>query len=511
MMGKTIFQGLLLWSMLVPGQSMTSMSLRHNFLEAAARRVPEQLHCADLTNQGTHSTVEVSVGTPPQRFDLIADTGSNAVIILSCACVESGSCSSEDHCFRGQDESSTFSTGKLAANEEPSVTISFGSGDIRADIATDEVSVGGVKAHMEDGVLLMVDKALNIGGPFEGILGLGLPEYAQWRHDSHDLVQKSGKHSKRRSHYTPPRFLAEAGVSRFSICFNNDAGGALRFGTEDTLDMHRKLGSFGQKHWGVSLDGVYVGKTKVPVDVCQADYDDGGFVPDEESSACGGIVDSGTTAIMAPETSLKVLFESICDEWDRCGTAAHELHLPKAHAFVHVLAHCGSWLDDEDSGGLAELPTLHFHVRGSEHGQARDLALDGWFYVFEVEEEKYEELVSEHLTAFTSPRANHTLHANHTARSSAAGDQRVCVPAFSAMHRPRTTNEDTWIFGTSFFYKYDVHYDLDDVSMSFEDGKQCGSCSEGTNLVSHGARFDSSVLARSPRQVSGPWRTLALE
>jgi len=58
--------------------------------------------------------------------------------------------------------------------------MSFGSGDIQTVIATDEVSVGGVKTSMENGLLLMVDKALNIEGPFEGILGLGLPASARW-------------------------------------------------------------------------------------------------------------------------------------------------------------------------------------------------------------------------------------------------------------------------------------------------------------------------------------------
>merc|ERR1719215_1978263 len=118
---------------------MTSMSLRHHPLKSSSHDGAESLHCAELSNHGTHSTVQVSAGTPPQHFDLVADTGSNAVIILSCNCVDEGRCSSQDDCFRGTDTSSTFSIGKLAdhdADEVPSVTMSFGSGDIQAVIAT---------------------------------------------------------------------------------------------------------------------------------------------------------------------------------------------------------------------------------------------------------------------------------------------------------------------------------------------------------------------------------------
>lgn len=474
------------------------MSLRHHPLKSSSHHAPESLHCAELSNHGTHSTVQVSAGTPPQQFDLVADTGSNAVIILSCNCVDEGRCSSKDDCFRGTDKSSTFSVGKLpdhAAEEVPSVTMSFGSGDIQAVIATDEVSVGGVKTSMENGLLLMVDKALNINGPFEGILGLGLPAKARW---GMGLIQKSGMKFDGGEDYEPPEFLPEADISRFSLCFNNGADGALRLGAKETLDMPMadKLGSFGQVHWGVGLTGIFVGegKSKVQLDVCRPDYDGGPEIPSGQATVCGGIPDSGTTAIMAPEASLEVLFEGICSEWDRCDKAAKKNKMPKAQAFVDVLADCGSWLDGK-SEGLSELPTLHFRVQGSRHGQMQDLELAGWFYVFETVEEEYE-LVSEHFRAF-APRAQ-SSH-KHT------GQRKTCAPAFGVMDMPTKTNGDAWILGTSFFYAYNVKYDLEDGSMSFAE-EQCGSCGDSATLVSQGTKIDSAALAHSPRQVPGSWR-----
>ncbi len=67
--------------------------------------VPET--CATLRNHETYSSVEVSVGNPPQSFSLIADTGSDAVIVKDCAC---GNCRPEwgRTCFSGPLHSSSF-------------------------------------------------------------------------------------------------------------------------------------------------------------------------------------------------------------------------------------------------------------------------------------------------------------------------------------------------------------------------------------------------------------------
>merc|ERR1719238_1888078 len=64
--------------------------------------------CAPLANKGSHFTVDIQVGTPGQTFSVVADTGSDAVIVPSCICKESGSCSKDDRCFRGTNKSSTF-------------------------------------------------------------------------------------------------------------------------------------------------------------------------------------------------------------------------------------------------------------------------------------------------------------------------------------------------------------------------------------------------------------------
>jgi hypothetical protein len=141
---------------------------------AAHSRTSERSGCAALKNHGTHFTVEIEVGTPGQKFDVVADTGSDAVIIPSCTCVKAGFCNSKSRCFQGTNRSSTFAIDN-GPKGPPTIRMMFGSGPVQAVVASDTVRVGKLHTKMQDGVLLMTDQLLNIKGPFEGILGLGLP------------------------------------------------------------------------------------------------------------------------------------------------------------------------------------------------------------------------------------------------------------------------------------------------------------------------------------------------
>lgn len=444
-----------------------------------------------LANRGTFSTVEVSVGTPAQKFDIVADTGSNAVIVLSCSCIDAGHCDDGDKCFIGTNRSSTFALGSFAqAGGEgvPSITMSFGSGDIQAVVASDVVRVGGAKSRMHDGVLLMVDKQLDFGGPFEGILGLGIPAA------SRSLLQSS--HSEEHEHsamrrldtgeaFAPPEFLPSAGISRFSMCFNDGgASGVLRLGTPRVT---LPLASVGRLHWGLGMSSVSVGDAKIRVDICnEADMREGQETP------CGAIPDSGTTSIMAPESHLKTLFESICDAWPRCSEEAERSPMPKVNAFTQVLRDCDSWMSS--SKGLSELPSIHFEVTGGESGQKQTLELGAWAYVLETVEEDYA-LAARHLVGVVPGQP----------QPKQAG-MRVCSPAFGVMEMPTQLNGDVWILGTPFFYAFNVNYDLDSLSVAFED-EPCGACDSQAKLFSGGrTETRTDVSMRGPRPMRGPWR-----
>jgi len=458
--------------------------------------------CTPLENKGTFSTVEISVGTPVQKFDVVADTGSNAVIVLSCACVDSGHCNNGDKCFVGTNRSSTFNLGSLsdlskdAGEGVPSITMSFGSGDIQAVVATDEVTVAKKETRMSDGLLLMVDKQLDFGGPFEGILGLGIPApvqaFLQSRHAS--LTSQTESHSAMRrldngEAFEPPEFLASASVSRFSICFNDGgASGVLRLGTPS---MPKSLGSVGQLHWGLGMTGISVGSSHSHVQICSPES-----MREGQMTPCGAIPDSGTTSIMAPKAHIEKLFESICDEWPRCSQEVEDTGMSKPSQFTQLLRDCGSWLDESD--GLAELPSLQFHVTGSESGQSETLELGAWAYVLETVEEEYD-LAARHLDDIVPEES----------ASRRSSKNRVCSPAFGVMEMPTQLNGDVWILGTPIFYAFNVNYNLDDSppSIAFED-EPCGSCDDGVHqqLFVEGRRSDVVTSSRGPRQMRGAWR-----
>lgn len=314
--------------------------------------------CVPLKNRFSFFGVEVAVGTPGQTFEVVADTGSNNVIVPSCVCQEAPimGCAGAQHCFRGTNKSRTFAVTEEEMNSIVSLT--FGSGTIGAILATDMVQVGEETALMEDSLLLMVDdKQLAIEGAFEGILGLGVPTSSFSLFDdprTEDdipvaVAQSTSKklrasregvvHAESQPHHhhmsqdnpsiedttgrvmaQPKSFLEKAGISSFAMCFSEAEEGAMRF--EATVP--NALQSVGQDHWGVGLTGVKLGGSSdskaLAMPFCQEGAPNAG-----SATPCGAIPDSGTTLIMGPELQIHVLYANICDQWQRCIDAFSEL------------------------------------------------------------------------------------------------------------------------------------------------------------------------------------------
>mmetsp|Transcript_29178 Transcript_29178/g.51018 ORF Transcript_29178/g.51018 Transcript_29178/m.51018 type:complete len:722 (-) Transcript_29178:128-2293(-) len=602
------------------GADLTSKQSKHHTLKES---------CEKLINHGTHFTVELEVGTPPQIFGVVADTGSDAILIPSCQCVEDAYCSNESRCFTGTNTSSTFSYKKnKKGNPLNSIKMMFGSGPVEAVVASDTVRVGNVKVMMKDAVLLMTDHMLNIKGPFEGILGLGLPashmksglyrrstdsesgslksagsdcggshraaKYAQSAHrpvDSHH--QRHGKDSSAGDgptvDYSPMMnvalphkvavevepsasllqvtkplqkkvhlahgtqedswsgskkmskgknsakgnnsagivvkgFAESAGIDRFSMCFNDGAPGVLRLQSEKVKLSH---GSVGQVHWGLDFRGIGIGNTEVPVKICQEMSKKG-----NQTTPCGAIPDSGTTALMGPKEHILALYESICDGWDRCKknhTAymkarkdAHEAavrdynvdpfelaNATKGMIFQMLLMDCHTWW--ENRTGLDELPDLNFYVRGV-NGTEQTLLLHGWSYVIETFEKDFTTIYKEIEGVGTMP----------VGRNFTGGSHKVCSPAFSTMDYQTEKNGPVWILGTPIFYEYQVGYDYkaQPPAISFDD-TECGTCEKQSLMAvdskrvrpSEGLLAHSSTRSRGrrPRQVLGKFRMPSID
>lgn len=490
-----------------------------------------EFSCATLTHHGAFSTVDVAVGTPAQVFRVVADTGSDSVIIPSCVCQDLNNCHAGDRCFTGTGHSSSFRIEDGPAGP-PAAVLTFGSGPIKVAVASDLVRVGKVEQDMKDGVLLMVDQELDFGGSFEGILGLGLPtnawpasevvaevastqiQYALMSNQTSDIgdsakdslslagVNVEAKHISRHNlsigfesaaekeanqgTYEETGFLESAGVSRFSMCFNEgSAGGALRL---NPPVAERTLGNVGHDHWAVDFRGVSIGESTGRVNFCGVE----GMKPGQETP-CAGIPDSGTTAIMGPQGHIDLLFESLCDGWDRCKQNYTEMRetssttsavASKAEMFQFLLHNCAAWMEDVDTG-INELPPINFGLRGSD-GTEQEVKMPAWSYV----------------TTTLVP-----------------GGGQICEPVFSAMDYNTEKNGPVWIFGSPFFFTHEVGYDLQTsppgISFTSIQESSCGSCDDGStaSLVSGSAGTVSSVEQRHrrPRMQAGPRRSSSID
>jgi len=270
--------------------------------------------CEVLKNEETYSSVKVSIGNPAQSFQLVADTGSDNCIVKDCVCTQ---CLPEwgKACFVEPTTSKTFKVPLFTGNENldgekkgpapARLAMNFGSGEISAEIASDQISVGAINANLENGLLLMYDHSLEIKSHFEGILGLGRP--------NSQMKPRPGQPEGVKI----PGFFDTAKVRYFSICFNHGADGVLGIHT----DRHPKtLTSVGRTHWAMDFHGISIGDQPFKMSSC-----DPAHKKPQMETACSIIPDTGTTLVVGPEAQIASLFEDLCNSWQRCKNTHKDL------------------------------------------------------------------------------------------------------------------------------------------------------------------------------------------
>lgn len=504
-------------ALIVATLRMAGGSLSHDncLLQRTSGRIHGHLKkrgesCVALKNQGSYFSVPLCVGTPAQCFDVVADTGSDAVIVPSCICGETpgAGCTPDAKCFRGTNKSSTFSI----PQKSKMVSMTFGSGTIQAAIAKDIVNVGDFRATMDDGVLLMVNRAaLNIDGTFEGILGLGLPKDQAvmasmfqrsvsdpWRAicslmptlrflcGDQSPSNWPGGETPGAGHQSPSNspggeiphvpegdgvgksfhnklFLEQAKVDRFSMCFRDGAKtGALRLGLSP---FSSPLQNIGKLHWGLNFHGLSIGThgSSAPTETifCGPETMKQGM-----DTPCGIIPDSGTTLLLGPKEQVVALEAGICSKWERCQT--HSKGVPSSVAFNELLHACGDWLTKEK--GLLEIPSVFFHVKSGD-GKLEAFELTAWALVTEMRMREWDNSV-----------------------------KKVCKSSIGKMEYITQKNGPVWIFGHPLFYEYNVGYDMSTKQVSLKK-EECQPCSAegGVSLSDDGRRRWPRAAQGEPR------------
>eukprot|EP00929_Paragymnodinium_shiwhaense_P054063 TRINITY_DN27098_c0_g1_i1.p1 TRINITY_DN27098_c0_g1~~TRINITY_DN27098_c0_g1_i1.p1 ORF type:complete len:474 (-),score=74.65 TRINITY_DN27098_c0_g1_i1:83-1504(-) len=440
LVGMTMKDGCL--AILLLAQCCRAMMLTDSRRGSAGGQREASSSCVPLRNHGQYYTVEVGVGTPLQKFDVIADTGSNALIVPSCACRRKRNCFPDSKCFVGPGKSSSFSVDIVRDHVLKTVEMHFGSGDIRAAVSTDVAQVGKISALMNHSLMLMVDHKLAVEGTFEGLLGLGLPQY--------------GRHIEE----MPPSFLEMAKVQRFSYCINGNGDGALRLGVAEASEPLR---STGQVHWGLDFYGVSVGSRSTDVKFCRPEDMKKG-----QRSPCGAVPDSGTTLLMAPREHVAALLEALCDDWKPCSqAAARSREQPKAMLVQQLLMDCASWQEGSSP------PSLYFHVADDE-GKKAVVEVPSSAYVMTVDSSQLVEFLG------NSSLAGFSFH------TQIPGGQKICVPAFGELDYQTEVNGPVWILGLPLFRQNVVTYDLNaqqQPTIAFQSAP-CAGCG------AHGVSFD---------------------
>jgi saccharopepsin len=216
---------------------------------------------------------EIAIGTPPQSFKVIMDTGSSNLWVPSTDC---NSIACYLHTKYSHDDSSTY---KANGSE---FKIAYGSGSLEGYVSRDTVQLGGLKIKNQLFAEATAEPGLAFAfGRFDGILGLG-----------YDTISVNG--------IVPPVYsaleqgLIDEPVFSFYLSDTNDKGAESEvvFGGVNADHYTGKLTKIPLRrkaYWEVGLDTLAFGDES-------ADFEN-----------MGAVLDTGTSLITLPSTLAELL------------------------------------------------------------------------------------------------------------------------------------------------------------------------------------------------------------
>ena len=205
----------------------------------------------------------VAIGTPPQNFEVIFDTGSSNLWVPSKSCISIA-------CFTH----STYNSAKSSSyvKNGQSFVIEYGSGGVKGFLSQDTVTWGSAQVKNQIFAEVTSEQGTSFAvAKFDGILGMA------WQTISVDNVVTVFQN-----------LVSQGLVSQNSFAFYltrnaGQAGSVLTLGGyNSTLSKNdwKYVPLIAQDYWRIAIDGIQAGSTKINV------------------SGIKGIVDSGTSLLV---------------------------------------------------------------------------------------------------------------------------------------------------------------------------------------------------------------------
>ncbi|XP_069801438.1 gastricsin [Dendropsophus ebraccatus] len=233
---------------------------------------------------------EISIGTPPQNFLVLFDTGSSNLWVPSTYC-QSQACT--NHPLFNPSQSSTYSSN----NQQ--FSLQYGTGSLTGILSYDTVNIQSISISQQEFGLSVTEPGSNfVYAQFDGILGLAYPSIAVGGATTvmQGMIQQN---------------LISQPVFGFYLSGqeNTQSGGEVAFGG---VDQNYYSGQIywtpvtSETYWQIGIQGFSINGQ--PTGWC--------------SQGCQGIVDTGTSLLTAPQGEFANLMQYIGAQEDQNGNYA---------------------------------------------------------------------------------------------------------------------------------------------------------------------------------------------
>jgi len=246
-----------------------------------------------MVDQGGDSSylATLSIGTPPQDFNVTLDTGSSDLWVVNAAC--GTSCGSGDSGFNPS-QSSTLKESTTQTGAPATVTIQYGSGAVAGYLVSDTVSMSGFEVSQQPWVLVEEATSGLISGSNVGLLGLAFQSIASTGAIPFWQSLTSGGQLA-----TPEMSFWISRASRDPNAPNEVSGGTFTLGGTDSslytgsIEYIDLVDTNPSTYWLLDVSGVKVQGKSVNV------------------STTSAAIDTGTTLIGASAADVQAIYDAI--------------------------------------------------------------------------------------------------------------------------------------------------------------------------------------------------------